>query len=276
MQKPEDILKRLEDRRFNPLYIPPEDHAALKIREKIVGSLGSFVVFSGLPKAGKTTYIAALMASALEPNFPYFQIDVRLPADRRRVAYFDTEASPYDHYRTMMKVRHQANLKAHPERLDSFQLRQDDHITIRQYIDQYLKANYECSLLIIDGLLDLVLNYNDEAECKQIIQFLKRITAVYNVLVITVLHLGKKDKETLGHLGSSTDRYAQSTITIEKDREHKTYNMVPRFMRSDEEFAPVAIQNFGGVFHEAEYIKEEKFDFKTAGKGTKKGPAANK
>lgn len=269
MKKPEDILQRLESRRFNPAYIPPEDHAALKIRDKIVGSLGSFVVFSGLPKAGKTTYLSALIASAIEPNFPYFQIDVRLPADRRRVAYFDTEASPYDHYRTMMRVQRQANKKEHPERLDSFQLRQDDHVTIRRYIEEYLKVTPECGLLIIDGLLDLVLNYNDEAECKQLIQFLKRITAVFNVLVVAVLHLGKKDKETLGHLGSSTDRYAQSTITIEKDRENKTYNMIPRFMRSDEEFEPVAIQSFGGVFHETEYIKPEKFDFKTAVKSKK-------
>lgn len=262
MQKSHEILKRLNTRRFDPSYIPPEDHAALKIRDKIVGSLSSFVVFSGLPKAGKTTYLTALIASALEPNYPYFQINVQLPQNRRQVAYFDTEASPYDHYRTMKRIQRMANLSEHSKRLDSFQLRQDDHIQIRQYIDEYLKATPECSLLIIDGLLDLVLNYNDEGECKQIIQFLKRITAIYNILVVTVLHLGKKDKETLGHLGSSTDRYAQSTITIEKDRQHKTYNMIARFMRSDEEFEPVAISNFGGTFHETEYIKEEKFDFK--------------
>lgn len=273
MNKTADLLKRLEERRFDPNYIPNEEHSVLKIRDKIVGSLGNFVVFSGLPKAGKTTYISALLASALNPNFPYFQIDVNLPLDRRQVAYFDTEASPYDHYRTMKRVQRQASLINHPERLDSFQLRQDDHNTIKKYIDVYLQNTPNCSLLIIDGLLDLVLNYNDEAECKQLIQFLKRITAVYNVLIICVLHLGKKDKETLGHLGSSTDRYAQSTVTIEKDREHKTYNMIARFMRSDEEFEPVAIQNFGGTFHETEYIKPEKFDFKTATKGTKKAPA---
>lgn len=262
MTKPEQILQRLEERRFDPAYVPPADHAALKIRDKVVGSLGSMVVFSGLPKSGKTTYISALIASAVNPNFPYFQIDVSLPRDRRRVAYFDTESSPYDHYRTMKRVQRHANIPHHPDRLDSFQLRQDDHVTIRKYIDEYLKAYPDCSMLIIDGLLDLVLNYNDEAECKQIIQFLKRITAIYNVLVICVLHLGKKDKETLGHLGSSTDRYAQSTITIEKDKKNKTYNMLPRFMRSDEEFEPVAIQNFSGVWQETEYVEPEKFDFK--------------
>lgn len=274
MNKTADLLKRLNERRFDPTYTPPPDHAALKIRSKIVGSLGSFVVMSGLPKAGKTTYISALIASAINPNFPYFQIDVSLPADRRQVSYFDTEASPYDHYRTMKRVQRQAGLNSHPERLDSFMLRQDDHITIKKYIDLYLENTPECSLLIIDGLLDLVLNYNDEAECKQLIQFLKRITAVYNVLVICVLHLGKKDKETLGHLGSSTDRYAQSTLTVEKDRENKTFNMIARFMRSDEEFDPVAIQNFGGTFHETEYIKPEKFNFNTSTKGTKKGASS--
>ncbi|MFN9302387.1 MAG: AAA family ATPase [Candidatus Kapaibacterium sp.] len=265
-----DVLNSLESRRYNPLYEPPEDHATLKIGGKTVGSLNNFVVFSGLPKAGKTTYISALMASALAPNFPYFGIEVTLPVDRRRIAYFDTEASQFDHHRTMLKVRRQANFASHPERLDSFILRQDDHTVIKKYIVTYLQTVPECSLLIIDGLLDLVLNYNDEVECKQLIQFLKRITAEHNILVVCILHLGKKDKETLGHLGSATDRYAQATVTIEKDRKNKTYNMLPRFLRSDEDFEPIAIQNFGGAWHQVEYIEPEQFNFNSAKKTKQK------
>jgi hypothetical protein len=106
---------------------------------------------------------------------------------------------------------------------------------------------------VLDGLLDLILNYNSEEECRLLIQFIKRITAQFNILLITVLHLGKKDKETLGHLGSASDRYAQSTLIIEKDKDQQTYNLSPKFMRSDADFETVSIKNFQGVWHEVAY-----------------------
>jgi hypothetical protein len=122
-----------------------------------------------------------------------------------------------------------------------------------RYIEEYLKAFPDCAIMVLDGLLDLILNYNSEEECRILIQFIKRITAQFNILLVTVLHLGKKDKETLGHLGSASDRYAQSTLIIEKDKDQQTYNLSPKFMRSDADFETVSIKNFQGVWHEVAY-----------------------
>lgn len=241
-----DVLLK---RRFNRDYIPPQDHRTFTIREKLVGSLSNFVVFSGLPKTGKTTFISALISSALHPG-DFFQMKLSMPENRKRICYFDTESSEYDHYRTIERIRYFTTYNNLPENLDTFVLRQDGHRAIQIYVELYLQNNPDCSVLIIDGLLDLILNYNSEEECKELIQFMKRITYQYNVLLITVLHLGKKDKETLGHLGSATDRYAQSTLLIEKDKNAQTYNLSSKFMRSDIEFDTIAIKNFSGQWHE--------------------------
>lgn len=248
MKKP-DILQTLELRRFNQDYMPPPDSRILSIRGKLIGSLNNFVIYSGLPKTGKTTYISALMASALHLG-EFFGMKLDLPADRKRLAYFDTESSEYDHYRTISRIKQFTTFNRLPDTFDSFMLRQDDHAAIMQYIEHYCKGYPDAAVLIIDGLLDLMLNYNSEEESKRLIQWLKRITAQYNVLIVGILHLGKKDKETLGHLGSSTDRYAQSTLLIEKDKAADTYNLTAKFLRSDGDFEPIAIKNYSGVWHE--------------------------
>lgn len=248
----ENLLQKLEGRRFNQDYIPPADHKTLTIRGQLVGSLSNFVVYSGLPKTGKTTFISALLSSAIHPG-EFFDMKLHLPDNRKRIAYFDTESSEYDHYRTIERVKHFTTFNRLPSLFDSFILRQDGHITIMRYIEEYLKAFPDCAVLVLDGLLDLILNYNSEEECRLLIQFIKRITAQFNILLITVLHLGKKDKETLGHLGSASDRYAQSTLIIEKDKEQQTYNLSPKFMRSDSDFETVSIKNFSGVWQQVAY-----------------------
>ena len=248
----ENFFQKLEGRRFNQDYQPPPDHKTLTIRGQLVGSTSNFVVYSGLPKTGKTTFISALLSSAIHPG-EFFGMKLHLPAGRNRIAYFDTESSEYDHYRTIERIKNFTTFNRLPDNLDTYILRQDNHITIMRYIEEYLKAFPDCAVLVLDGLLDLILNYNSEEECRILIQFIKRITAQFNILLVTVLHLGKKDKETLGHLGSASDRYAQSTLIIEKDKEQQTYNLSPKFMRSDSDFETVSIKNFSGVWHEVAY-----------------------
>jgi len=250
--KAENYLEKLQARRFSQEYIPPPDHKTLTIRGQLVGSLSNFVVYSGLPKTGKTTFISALLSSAIHPG-EFFGMKLHLPDNRKRICYFDTESSEYDHYRTIERIKHFTTFNRLPDLFDSFILRQDGHTTIMRYIEEYLKAFPDCAVLVLDGLLDLILNYNSEEECRLLIQFIKRITAQFNILLITVLHLGKKDKETLGHLGSASDRYAQSTLIIEKDKDQQTYNLSPKFMRSDADFETVSIKNFQGVWHEVAY-----------------------
>lgn len=251
-----EILQRLETRRYNPDYTPPPDLKTLIIRGKLVGSLGNFVCFSGLPKTGKSTYMSALISSAIHPG-EFFNIKLNLPDGRKRICYLDTESSIHDNYRQIERIKKMTTYKRLPPNFDSFLLREDGHNMIKHYINEYLKSTPDCSVLIIDGLLDLIINYNDETECRSVIQFLKTITAKFNILVVTVLHLGKKDKETLGHLGSASDRYAQSTLIIEKNKELQSFNLSSKFMRSDMDFEPVSIKNFDGLWMEVDFEEEK-------------------
>ena len=87
----------------------------------------------------------------------------------------------------------------------------------------------------------MVQNINDP-ETAKLIGVLKKITKEYNLTLIALLHTGKNSGLTLGWLGSYSDRAAQSTLIVTKDKETKNSVLESVFMRDDEAFEPVAIE----------------------------------
>lgn len=234
-------LPGIEARLFSPDYIPPPENTILTISGKNIGNLESYVVYSGLPKSGKSTFIAGLIASAFTSWGAIFGQKINLPADRPRLALFDTESSGYDLHRQRERIKHYIGRPDQPTNLHIFSMREDLPVIIREFIEQYIKDNPDCSVIVIDGLLDLCLNYNDEAETRYLTNWLKRITKVYNLCVIVILHLAKNGLETIGHLGSNTDRWAQSTLTVRNDKQTKQLVLEAKFLRSSDHFEPIAI-----------------------------------
>lgn len=245
------IDELLIKRQYNPEYIPNKENIVFTIQQKHVGSLQNFITLSGLPKAGKSTFVAAAIASAFTP-MDIFTMKIHLPVERRKICYFDTESSDYDFYRQINKIKGFAELAHLPDNFSAFQVREDASSNIRKMIERYLELNADCSVIIVDGLLDLLVNYNDEKESSLLTKWLKKITKLYNVLLITVLHQSKSNLSTTGHIGSASDRFAQSTLDIVKDKDKNAYTLASRFMRSDSDFEPISLMNFNGVFQQVD------------------------
>ena len=84
-----DLLKA---RRYNPAQRPASQQPIFTIQSKVVGMLQSYIIFSGLPKASKSTFVGAAAASALVPPYQgIWEMKLQLPTDRPRIGYFDTE-----------------------------------------------------------------------------------------------------------------------------------------------------------------------------------------
>jgi len=245
------INELLEKRKYNPDYIPNKENIVFTIGNKHVGSLQNFITLSGLPKAGKSTFVAGAIASAFVP-YDIFSMKIHFPTDRKKICYFDTESSDYDFFRQINKIKGFCELANLPDWFNAYQVREDGSGLIRKMIEAYLTDNPDCSIIIIDGLLDLLVNYNDERESSLVTKWLKKITKVYNVLLITVLHQSKSNLSTTGHIGSASDRFAQSTLDIVKEKDKNCYILASRFMRSDADFEPITLMNFNGTFQQVE------------------------
>ena len=202
-------------------------------------------------KAGKSTFICAMISSAFN-SYDIFSMKLECPTGRRKICLVDTESSDYDFYRTINKIKGFAELNELPPYFDAYQVREDSSGAIKRMIERYLELNEDCAILIVDGLLDLLVNYNDEKESSLLTKWLKKITKQHNILLISVLHQSKSNLATTGHIGSASDRFAQSTLDITKDKDKNTYVLSSRFMRSDSDFEPITLMNFQGVFQQVE------------------------
>lgn len=261
------LTELLQARKYDAAQKPKPEQVIFTIQSKVIGTLENYCVISGLPKASKSTFAGAAIASALVPAFSdVFGLKLSLPASRNRLAYFDTESSQYDFYRQMDRIRGFADKQRLPDFLDAYTFREDMPNKIRKMIETYLIEHPDCSVIVVDGLLDLCLNYNDETETRLLTNWFKRITKQYNILMIGVLHLGKGHGETLGHLGSNTDRWAQSTLIVEKNKETRQFVLKPKYLRSSDDFEPVAIMNFEGRWQQMPYMEPEQAPIKKAKK----------
>lgn len=240
-----DVGQLLREREYRPNYKPPAEDILFTICNENIGSRGNFVVLSGLPKAGKSTFLNAIIASAYT-HFDIFGLKLK---NAGNIGYFDTESSQTDFYNNLYRIRTFAGFIELPSTFKAYATRIDPFLMQRALIQHYIET-YSPAVLIIDGLLDLIQNYNDETESRGLMDWLKSVTAAYDMLVIGCIHLGKKDNHTLGHFGSMVDRYAQSVLEIVKDRENNLFMLKPKWLRSAPDFLPICIQKIGNGYQQ--------------------------
>jgi len=239
-----DLHEKLNSRKFRNGYKPPEENVIFSIQGKNIGTSQSFVCFQGLPKAGKSTFITSAIASAFT-HWDIFGMKINFPKERKRICYIDTESSDFDYYRVLERIRSQIICDPLPHNFDSFLFREDSPQDIQSMIEIYLDENKDCSVLVIDGILDLIADFNSVEQSFYLVQWLKKITKQHDLLILCVLHLGKKDQNSIGHIGSYLDRKSQSVLKIEKNKEKKTLDLIPTFLRSTDDFDPISIQYTG-------------------------------
>ena len=236
----QDINSLLLSRRYDVNRTPQPDQVILRIGDKKTGSLHNLVTITGKQKNGKSRYMACIIAAAITGE-PIFDISVKLPHGRGKIALFDTEQGEYDFYRQIDQVKRFSLADPLPPTFDAFTVREDNPIAILRLINHYLENTPECSLLLLDGILDCLLDFNNVSESKRLVNFFKKITKKYNCLMIGVLHRGKGNDTSIGNIGSMCDRFAQSVLKVEKNKDTGTFQLSSEFMRSDEDFEPVNI-----------------------------------
>jgi hypothetical protein len=216
-----------------------EPKPVITIKDKIIATLQNFICITGLPKSYKTTFAFHFIASGLI-NKPIFDITVKLAKDEK-ICLIDTETGVHEfskQIKTLKRTLKQNNL---PANFTAYLFRKYEPEVIIYAIEQIIIKD-KPKILFIDNLTELVINPNDMIESKKIIQFLKRITSEYNLVIVTLLHLGKSNpNNSLGNLGSYASRGCQSEIKVSYDKETNLTTLEPVLMRSDLYFSPIQI-----------------------------------
>jgi len=247
-----NLLQLLESAHYKIDYEPSPAAKLLTIEGNNIGSAGNYVIFSGLPKSGKSSYLSAVVASSITGQ-AFYGIQTHLQTGKH-IGYFDTESNETDFYSNLDRIKRITGRPNLPAFFNAFTTRSFDSQTNVDLITLYI-SKWKPSIVIIDGLLDCISNYNDEGQSRSLIDWLKKITNDFNVLVIGVIHLGKKDNHTLGHFGSMADRYAQSVLEVAKDKDRGLFTLKPKYLRSCADFSEINIMYNGQTFEKVHVQK---------------------
>lgn len=198
-----------------------EDIYTLTYRGVPFAPLGDIHALTGKSGNGKTMAFTALMAALL--GVPQGGLRCSLPAGKAgKVVYVDTEMGVNDTNKVVKRVYTMMGWSWGEERgeLEVYRLREVADPAERWRV--VLKAMYDQrpDVLFIDGMLDLVGDFNDNAECRQLVGEVMAMATRYGASVWCLLHENPGTDKMAGHLGTSLERKVTEVYVAEKHKEN--------------------------------------------------------
>lgn len=184
--------------------------------------LGDIHVIAGKSGHGKTALMSQFMACVLKGafgNLRYELHDVSKPV----VLYIDTEMSEDDTIAIKNRVCKLAGLDYTQPQEQFKVVRLRDTEQAHERWKQILKVIWEVkpTVAFLDGMLDIVNDYNDQTECQPIIRKCMKLVTHYDMSMWCVLHENPTAEKMVGTLGSILQRKVTEVFTVRKHKHEK-------------------------------------------------------
>jgi hypothetical protein len=183
-------------------------------------------VISGKAKSRKSGFASVLAAMTLNPNSNRTdwqrlrgqRLQAERPYQRAGVLLFDTEQAQYHAWAMTRRILYMADRDDNSgNMLRTFALRDFNPADRLQFIAETIERHaHECSLVIIDGVRDVVMNINSEDEATLMNSWLLTITKRHNIHITCVLHENKGTDTLRGHIGTELQNKAEAVFTVTK------------------------------------------------------------
>tara|TARA_R110002126_G_scaffold39767_1_gene117568 strand:+ start:29174 stop:30337 length:1164 start_codon:yes stop_codon:yes gene_type:complete len=216
--EPKTIKQLLKESEIDPFSTIEKPPTVLSIDGVSYGTLGNFSCITGKSKSKKTFFLSILIASALDVNGRFQRIKTEIP--NTTVLHFDTEQSQYHTQKVSRRIISLIdNEEISQKYYKCFCLRPFDPKTRTEMIKEAIYTTENVKLVVIDGIADLIVGYNNEETAVSIVNDIMKWTAELNIHLITIVHQNKGDNNAKGHLGSIILQKAETVLSVEKDRE---------------------------------------------------------
>ena len=200
--------------------------------------VGELHIISGKPGNGKTGLMSQLEAATLGRQFGNTLArevghivrddkgDIVMGEDKRplfqvrdtRILHIDTEQGKDDTIAFKNRVISMSGVPKDEAKQHFFILRLRDTETAKERWQKILKAIWQVQPtdIYLDGMLDIVEDYNDQKECQPIIRKCMMLATYYDTSLWAVLHENPMVDKLVGTLGSITQRKVSEIFTVIK------------------------------------------------------------
>ena len=165
----------------------------------------------GRPKAGKSTLLTAIVATA------YTGCDcLGFSSDGHfKTLWIDTEQAPDDSARMWRGVY----------RLAGVPVQNDDALVFLRLLETPINERLKCmeaviretrpDLVIVDGVADMMKNTNDIEESQALVTAIRQINTRYSCGIVLILHVNWRDEKARGHLGTVLQHKSETVALLE-------------------------------------------------------------
>ena len=183
---------------------------------------GNLVALSAKWKNGKTFFCDILSAVFLGSN-AFGGMRSLKPSGK--VQFFDTEQAVSDTARILKVINSMTSEHRHDD-IKVYCLRNacienmdndSNEISRLDFISQTIASDHP-DLVIIDGIADLIYNYNDVIESQTVVNSLAALANEHDCCIVVVMHQNKskQDKSMKGHLGTMLFQKCSDVFSVEK------------------------------------------------------------
>ena len=203
--------------------------------------VGELHIISGKPGNGKTGLMSQLEAATLGGRFGNTicrEIGHKVEGQDgfmvipTRILHIDTEQGKDDTIAFKNRVISMSGVDKETAKEHFFILRLRDTESAKDRWRKILKAIYmvKPTDIFLDGMLDIVEDYNDQKECQPIIRKCMMLATHYDASLWAVLHENPMVDKLVGTLGSITQRKVSEIFTVIKV---KQCDLKPNEQRAD-------------------------------------------
>lgn len=170
---------------------------------------GNISSVTGKAKSRKSFFVTAVAAAMISGEC------LGLTSEGGRVLFLDTEQSLFHVQRAAKRILRLSGLdpdKNTPE-LKVYALRP---LSVKEKIEA-LKITVELhkpTFVIIDGIVDMLLNFNDISESSELVGLLMKLSAEYSCHIQCVIHQNKADSNMRGHSGSFLIQKSETILEV--------------------------------------------------------------
>lgn len=247
---------------LDPTIDYPEPHFMFEFNGVGFSPLGGIQAMSGQKKNGKTFVLSQLIAVALGsgtervetylPGLTTCEATIEHLGHEPRVLYCDTEMELLYGARVLRRVHWLCNwdMKARSDRFYVLRLREmkeADNTTVNNERWRVIKNAIHFlkpDIVFIDGLRDIVNDFNDNKESSQIVGEMMSLASRMNICIWSVLHMnprpGNDDESKMrGHLGTELGNKVSDTFISTKKKDADTGKYTYTVRQEDARSKPV-------------------------------------
>lgn len=206
-----------------------EDEPILMAGKYPFASRGNIQTVIGKPKSCKTFLTSAMAGACIAGQY----LGMTAPNKNLKVLMFDTEQGRSRAQKVQRRVNQMCNFRYNEEsnRLEVLSVREADPAERMKALEASM-TDIKPDLVILDGVRDLLNDFNSVMESAELVNKLMRLSVNMNCAIVTVIHQNKGDFNARGHLGS--ELMNKSETVAEVRRADKISTVSPVYCRNEE------------------------------------------